>query len=513
MDIRTKLVYQLAKRRIKAIEAYRGAAQDIQLRQLRRLLERTSVTDFGQRHKLNRLLSYREFADRVPVQSYEEVKADVERMLRGETNVLTPGHCRWYAKSSGTSNDKSKFIPVPYTHLNDCHYKGGSDALWLYLRNYPDTQFFSTKGLVLGGSHSPVSVGANASAGDLSAILVQHMPALGSLLRVPSKQTLLMDEWTSKMQAIVKEVAHARVGSLSGVPSWMLVLLKEVLAYTGAKTIGEVWPSLEVFFHGGISFAPYRDTYRELIGLERMHYEETYNASEGFIAIQDDPNIQAMLLMLDYGIFYEFVPVELVDEAQSPICDPSAPIPLWEVEAGRTYALLMTTLGGLYRYLIGDTVRFISTDPYRLVITGRTKHFINAFGEELMVANADKAIAHACQTTGARVSDYTAGPHFFFEAGKGRHDWVIEFEQEPSSLEAFAQELDQELRNLNSDYEAKRYMNMTLVEPLIKQAPPGLFHSWLDKQGKLGGQHKIPRLSNNRKYLDDLLEMIEASEK
>lgn len=508
MDIRSKLVYQLAKRRIKAIEAYRGAAEDIQLGQLRRLLQQASRTEFGRRHGLTAGMSYTEYAERTPVQSYEEVKADVERMVAGEAGVLVPGRCRWYAKSSGTSNDKSKFIPVPYLHLHDCHYRGGSDALWLYMRNYPDTQFFATKGLVLGGSHAPMSLNSSSSAGDLSAILVQHMPSLGSMLRVPSKKTLLMGEWTAKMRTIVQEVAHAKVGSISGVPSWLMVLLKEILAYTKASTIAEVWPSLEVFFHGGISFAPYREAYEELIGNPRMRYEETYNASEGFIAIQDDPSLQAMLLMLDYGIFFEFVPVELIDETQSPICPPEAAVPLWQVEAGRSYAILLSTLGGLYRYLIGDTVRFVSCDPYRLVITGRTKHFINAFGEELMVANADKALALTCAETGARVSDYTAAPHFFMQEGKGRHDWLIEFEQTPASLESFACILDGHLRQLNSDYEAKRYMDMTLRELCITPAPRGLFHDWLAQQGKLGGQHKVPRLSNNRKYLDDLLAMI-----
>lgn len=508
MDLKTKLVYQWAKTRIKAIESYSKQAQEIQLRQLKRLLGRTERTEFGRRYGITRALTYREFAERTPVQSYEEVKADVDRMIRGERDVLIPGGCRWYAKSSGTTNDKSKYIPVPYTHLHDCHYRGGGDALWLYLRNYPDSRFFSTKGLVLGGSHAPIDLSSSSTAGDLSAILVQHMPALGSMLRVPSTKTLLMDEWGEKMRAIVREVSSANVGSLSGVPSWMMVMLKEVLAYTGAQHISEVWPNLEVFFHGGISFEPYREAYRSLIANDAMRYEETYNASEGFIAIQDEPSERGMLLMLDYGTFYEFVPVEAIDESADPICDPTAPIPLWEVEAGRNYAILMTTLGGLHRYLIGDTIQFTSLNPYRIIITGRTKHFINAFGEELMVANADRAIARASYETGSQVAEYTAAPHFFMEEGKGRHDWLVEFATRPADINDFARILDEELQKLNSDYEAKRYMDMTLRPLHLTEAPRGLFHRWLDEQGKLGGQHKIPRLANHRRHLEELLAMM-----
>lgn len=507
MDIRTKLVYQGAKLRLRAIERYQDRAEEIQLAQLRRILDRSSRTDFGRRYGLERKLLYREFAERTPVADYELVKVDIERMVAGEADVLVPGRVRWYAKSSGTTNDKSKYIPVPGVHLNDCHYKGGSDALWIYLGNNPDSKFFSTKGLVLGGSHAPVSEGVS-RAGDLSSILVQHMPSLGSLIRVPSTKTLLMSEWGEKMKAIVREVATANVGSLSGVPSWMMVLLKDVLAYTGATNISEVWPNLEVFFHGGISFEPYREAYKAIIPSETMRYEETYNASEGFFAIQDDPSERGMRLMLDYGVFYEFVPLEALQEGEEVLCDPTAPIPLWEVQTGVNYAMLITTLGGLHRYLIGDTVEFTSLNPYRLVITGRTKHFINAFGEELMVANADKALAEVCRETGAKVSEYTAAPFFFHEEGKGRHDWLIEFEVEPRDIEVFADKLDLALQSLNSDYEAKRYQDMTLRRLSLQVAPNGLFHAWLERAGKLGGQHKVPRLSNSRKHIDELLAMM-----
>lgn len=502
MDFKTKLVYQWAKIRLKAIDKYREEAETIQLAQLARILGRSECTEYGRRHRLERKLSYRAFAERSPILDYEGVKEDIERMVAGERDVLVPGKVSWYAKSSGTTNDKSKYIPVPYIHLNDCHYRGGGDALWIYLRNNPDSRFFSTKGLVLGGSYTPVSEGVS-KAGDLSSILIKHMPSLGSVVRVPSTKTLLMNEWGEKMQAIVCEVAHARVGSLSGVPSWMMVLLKEVLVYTGANHIGEVWPELEVFFHGGISFDPYREVYKELIPSDKMHYEETYNASEGFFAIQDDPNERGMLLMLDYGIFYEFVPLDLLHDGE--LCEPTAAVPLWEVQVGVTYAMLITTLGGLHRYLIGDTVEFTSTNPYRIVIKGRTKHFINAFGEELMVANADKALSVVCAQMGAKVSDYTVAPYFFMEEGKGRHDWLIEFEQAPQDVEAFADLLDRELQALNSDYEAKRYQDMTLRRLSLQTAPQGLFHNWLQAKGKLGGQNKVPRLANNRKYIDELL--------
>ncbi len=507
MDIKTKLVYQWAKLRLKDIERYQDRAQELQLRQLKRILGRTQHTEYGQRYRLEKSLGYLQFAEQTPITDYESIKADVERMVYGASDILVPGKVKWFAKSSGTTNDKSKYIPVPYIHLNDCHYRGGGDALWLYLRNYQDSQFFNKKGLVLGGSHAPVIEGSS-RAGDLSSILVQHMPRLGESIRVPSTRTLLMDEWGAKMQAIVQEVARVRVGSLSGVPSWMMVLLKEVLAYTGAANVSELWPDLEVFFHGGVSFEPYREAYKEIIPSENMRYEETYNASEGFFAIQDNPHERGMLLMLDYGIFYEFLPMEAVGQSEDMLADATKAIPLWEVEVGKTYAMLITTLGGLHRYLIGDTVEFTSINPYRLIITGRTKHFINAFGEELMVANADKALAYACMKMGATVREYTVAPKFFHEEAKGRHDWLIEFEEKPHDLEEFANVLDLELQSLNSDYEAKRYQDMTLRRLHLTVAPLGLFHRWLDQSGKLGGQHKVPRLSNSRKVLDELLAMI-----
>lgn len=512
MDLKTSAVYQWAKLRLRTIDASLGHEEQVQLAQLRRLLVRSAGTEWAIRHGLNAKSSYAEYSERVPVIDYEACKADIERMMAGQAGILTPRACGWYAKSSGTTNDKSKYIPVPFVHLHDCHYKGGSDALWLYLRNNPNSTFFSHKSLVLGGSHAPTSLGGKSRAGDLSSILVQHMPALGQLIRTPKTSTLLMSEWTSKMQTIVSEVCRQDVGSLSGVPSWMMVLLNEVLDHMGASNIAELWPNLEVFFHGGISFAPYRESYKKLIPLEGMHYVETYNASEGFFAIQDDLTQPYMRLMVDYGIFYEFIPIEELRETSDGQYDASAAIPLWQVETERTYALVISTLGGLFRYLIGDTVRFHSTAPYRFSIVGRTKHYINAFGEELMVSNADKAIQHACQITGAEVRDYTAAPHFALEAGKGWHDWLIEFSTPPADLERFTLCLDQTLQELNSDYEAKRYMDMTLECLRIQVASPSLFERWLTLRGKLGGQHKVPRLSNDRNTLESLLKLENNSQ-
>lgn len=506
MDLRTKLIYHLGKGRLAQIARYEYETESLQQAQLGEVLGRAERTSYGRSLGLSASMSYADYIQHQPLQDYESAKGYIERMVHGERDVLVPGRCRWFAKSSGTTSDRSKYVPVPREHLYRSHFRGGRDALWLYLRNYPDSRFFSTRGLVLGGSHSPADLSAHTATGDLSAILVENMPLLGDVLRVPSRRTLLMGDWTAKMQAVVREVIPQRVGSLSGVPSWMLVMLRAVLAATGRETISEVWPELEVFFHGGISFAPYRATYEALIPSERMRYEETYNASEGFFAIQDDPAQSGMLLMQDYGTFYEFIPLEELAESGSDYSGVRT-LRLHEVELGRTYALVITSLGGLYRYLIGDTVRFTSLRPHRIEITGRTKHYINAFGEELMVANADAALSATCERTGAQVSDYTAAPHFLLDKGKGWHDWLIEFTVPPADETAFIQTLDEELRRVNSDYDAKRYADMTLLMPRLYVARPGTFTAWLAESGKLGGQHKIPRLSNHRRYLEEMLSL------
>jgi hypothetical protein len=384
------------------------------------------------------------------------------------------------------------------TIFKNCHYQGGFDTVSLYLRNRPDSHFFSHKGLILGGSHSPSPLNHNAHCGDLSAVLLQNLNPLVNLIRVPDKKIILMDEWESKIKAIVENTWKADVNSLSGVPSWMLVLIKAILKKADCQYLTEVWPNLEVFFHGGISFEPYRDQYKALIPSDKMQYMETYNASEGFFGLQDDPTDKSMLLMLDYGIFYEFIPVNELGNKNPTI------LPLENVEVGINYAVVITTAGGLWRYLIGDTIRFTSIYPHKFVISGRTKSYINAFGEELMVDNADKAISEVCRLTEAKVKEYTVAPLFILNKAKGRHQWLIEFEKMPPSLDEFATLLDQTLQQLNSDYEAKRYKEISLQPLEILIAKEGTFYEWLRLKGKLGGQHKIPRLSNERKFIEEL---------
>lgn len=483
------------------IENFAEDTDRIQQKQLHALLRAARQTEWGLKYDYQHIRTYADFAGRVPLQTYDEVKPYVARMINGERNILWPSIVRWYAKSSGTTNDKSKFLPVTLDILRGCHYKGGFDCVALYLRNHPESRFFSGKGLILGGSHSPSPLNARAHCGDLSAVLLQNLSPLVNLIRVPEKRIILMDEWENKLRAIVESTWNKDVNSLSGVPSWMLVLIKAVMQKAGKESLTEVWPNLEVFFHGGISFEPYRDQYQALIPSDKMHYMETYNASEGFFGIQDDPADRSMLLMPDYGIFFEFIPM-------SELNDPDArAIPLEAVETGKNYALVISTSGGLWRYLIGDTIRFTSLRPPKFVISGRTKHFINAFGEELMVDNADKALAEACRRTGARVKEYTAAPLFMLDRAKGRHQWFVEFDRMPSSVDAFAACLDQTLQSLNSDYEAKRYKEISLQPLEVIVAREGTFYNWLRRKGKLGGQHKIPRLSNDRTYLEELLSL------
>lgn len=499
MDFLTGFIYQFFKPRNKKIGRYALDPGGIQGQQLGRLLERAKDTSWGRKHDYRHVRGYDDYKNRFPVQGYDQVKGDIRRMLSGEADVLWPGTAHWFAKSSGTTSDKSKFLPVTPEILKQCHYQGGFDTVGLYLRNNPSSRFFRRKGLILGGSHSPSAVNAQIHCGDLSAVLLQNLNPLVNLIRVPRKEIILMDEWESKIKAIVESTWREDVNSLSGVPSWMLVLIKAVLKKSGKDCLTEVWPNLEVFFHGGISFTPYREEYESLIPSGKMHYMETYNASEGFFGIQDDPADPSLLLMLDYGIFYEFVPVHEADSENPPA------VPLTEVEAGKNYAMVISTPGGLWRYLIGDTVRFTSVSPYKFVISGRTKHFINAFGEELTVNNADKALQEACLATGARIKEYTAAPLFLLERAKGRHQWLIEFEKVPESPARFARLLDEALQRANSDYEAKRYKEISLQPLEVISAREGCFYQWLDSKGKLGGQHKIPRLSNDRKILDELL--------
>lgn len=502
MDFLTRTISLAFRSRQKEFDTLPLRADASQQHLLQNLVFRAKNTEWGLKYGYADIRNYTTFRERVPLQMYDDIKPYVERMINGESNILWPSAVKWFAKSSGTTNDKSKFLPVTNEVLKEVHYKGGFDCVALYLRQNPQSRFFSGKGLILGGSHQSSSLNEHVNCGDLSAVLLQNLCPLANLIRVPDKKIILMGEWESKIKAIVKGTIHKNVNNLSGVPSWMLVLIKAVLQESGKEYLSDVWPNMEVFFHGGISFDPYREQYKSLIPSDRMHYVETYNASEGFFAIQDDLSDPAMLLMSDYGIFYEFIPVEDIDK-ENP-----RTFPLAEVEVGKNYAVVISTSGGLWRYRIGDTVRFTSVFPHKIIISGRTKHYINAFGEELMVDNADKALARVCSLTGAKVKEYTAAPFFMLNKAKGRHQWIIEFEKEPVSLPEFALLLDKTLQSLNSDYEAKRYKEISLQPLEIIVAPQNLFYNWLKQKGKLGGQHKIPRLSNNRTYIEELLNLM-----
>ena len=494
----TRIIRPFFNARLKAIGRYETEAKDIQLGVLARLLADAAGTQWAAAHRYAPGMDYDRFAERTPISTYDDFKDDIDRMRRGEADVLCKGRVKWYAKSSGTTNDKSKFIPVSARYLRDTHYAGGTDAVALYLRNNPKSRLFDGRALILGGSHAPNYNLPHSLVGDLSSILIENINPLVNLVRTPSKKVALLSDFEEKRDRIAAVASRQNVTNLSGVPSWMMAVLNRVIELTG-KPICEVWPNLEVFFHGGVAFTPYREQYRRLIANPGMHYMETYNASEGFFGLQDDPADPAMLLMIDYGVFYEFVPLEDVGmpEAQA--------VPLWEVETGRNYAMVITTTGGLWRYMIGDTVKFTSVRPYKFVITGRTKYFINAFGEELIQDNAEKGLAYACQQTGAEVKEYTAAPVFMDANAKCRHQWLIEFAKKPEDISEFADILDRQLQAINSDYEAKRFHDITLQPLEVVVAREGQFDDWLRSKGKLGGQHKIPRLSNNRKTIEEIM--------
>lgn len=497
----TSLLGGVFKSRQTHIEAYTHNSEEIQRRVMTHLVQQGQRTQYGKTWGMNNVRTYEDFANRMPVTTYEELKGPIDRMRHGEADVLWPGVVKWFAKSSGTTNDKSKFIPVSDDGLKNIHYKGGKDAVALYLRNNPKSKLFDGRSLILGGSHSPNYNVANSIVGDLSAILIENINPLANLVRVPKKSIALMPDFEAKREAIARQTLHANITNISGVPSWMLSVLVRVLELSGKNTLAEVWPGLEVFFHGGIAFGPYREQYHHLVGSSQMQYMETYNASEGFFGLQDAPNDESMLLMLDYDVFYEFIPMDEFGR------DNATVVPLWGVVPGQNYAMVISTSCGLWRYIIGDTVMFTSTQPYKFKITGRTKYFINAFGEELIMDNAEQGLAYACKTTGAEVLEYTAAPVFMDAEAKCRHQWLIEFSRQPSSLDAFAKALDQRLQQLNSDYEAKRHKDITLQQLEVVVARPNLFNDWLKSKGKLGGQHKVPRLGNSRKNIDELLQM------
>ncbi len=488
------------KKRFHQIDLFLKYPNEVQNELLLALIDSAKDTQIGKQYDFASIQNYKTFSERVPVRSYEDYQPLIERSRLGEDNIFWPTPIKWFAKSSGTTNAKSKFIPVSPESLEDCHYAAGKDLLCMYLNNNEDSQMFIGKSLRLGGSKELYKENGTAF-GDLSAILIDNMPFWAEFSSTPSSKVSLMSDWEHKMQAIVDETINENVTSLTGVPSWMLVLLNNVLETTGKKNLLEIWPNLEVYFHGGVSFTPYIDQYKSILPKKDFKYYEIYNASEGFFAIQDKNDSSELLLMLDYGIFYEFIPMDSYNTPQEKV------IPLSEVEKGINYAIVITTNAGLWRYKIGDTVRFTSLNPYRIKISGRTKHHINVFGEELIIENAEDALKRVCKKTNAEIVDYTAAPIFMEGKEKGAHEWLIEFRTPPNDINYFNELFDNALKSLNSDYEAKRYNNMTLNIPKINVARKQLFYDWLKEKNKLGGQHKIPRLSNSRDYLEELLQL------
>ncbi|WP_158961461.1 GH3 auxin-responsive promoter family protein [Myroides fluvii] len=488
----------ILKKRIHQIDLFRKYPNEVQNDVFLSLIKANEKTLLGKQYDYASIKSYETFAERVPIYTYEEFEPFIERARRGENNIFWSEPIRWFAKSSGTTNAKSKFIPVSNEALENCHYKAAKDLLCLYLNNNENSQLFTGKGLRLGGSKQ-LYEDNNTIFGDLSAILIDNMPFWAEFSSTPSNKTSLMAEWETKMNAIIKEVQNENVTSFMGVPSWMLVLFNKIMQESGKGSLLDLWPNAEVYFHGGVSFEPYREQYQKLLPSGDFKYYEIYNASEGFFAIQDQNGCNELLLMLDYGIFYEFIPMDTFGTSAQRI------IALRDVEIGKNYAMLITTNAGLVRYLIGDTVRFTSLLPYRIKITGRTKHHINVFGEELMVENTDRALAKACSLFQVEMAEYTVAPIFMAGTEKGAHEWIVEFTKAPRDLNKFSEVLDQCLQEVNSDYEAKRYNNMTLNPLVLHQARQGLFYDWLKGSDKLGGQHKVPRLSNERKILEELL--------
>jgi hypothetical protein len=506
MPIINSVLSWIMKQRLHQIELFMKFPNEVQQDLLKKLIVASRYTEFGRRFDFSSISSSREFRQRIPIQDYESLKPYIFRLKAGEQQLLWPSDVRWFAKSSGTTNDKSKFIPVTSEALEECHYKGGKDLLCMYFHNNPETQLFNGKLLTLGGSHQINSLSNDSFYGDLSAILIQNLPFWIQLFRTPERSIALMDEWEEKIEMMAKTCMFENVTNIAGVPSWTLVLLKRILEISGKSDLTEIWPNLELFVHGAVSFTPYKDQFRKLIPKSDMFYLETYNASEGFFGIQDRLYSEDMLLMLDYGIYYEFLPVSEW-EKENPTT-----ITLDEVKLNENYAIIITTNAGLWRYKIGDTVAFTSLSPFRIRITGRTAHFINAFGEELIIDNADKAIQAACHATGAIIREYTAGPVYFSDKSSGAHEWIIEFVSPPIDIHDFTVLLDDALKAQNSDYEAKRYKDKVLALPIIHNVPPNTFYEWMKRREKLGGQHKVPRLSNNRNYLEEILNNVQVGE-
>ena len=488
-------------KRLSQIDLFRRYPVETQQEVLTRLLSHSKNTLWGIQHGYSDIMTHDQFSRNVPLQDYDDLLPYVDRLRAGEKNLLWPGEVKWFAKSSGTTSSKSKFIPITEQSLERTHFRGAKDTLILYTALNPTTRIFMGKGLTLGGSHQINNFSNNSLYGDLSAILIENAPAYAELIRTPPTHIALIEDFEEKMKLITEKTVDMNITSISGVPSWYLVLIRHILKTTGKENLHQVWPNLEVFFHGGVSFKPYREQYRKLMPDPGMRFMETYNASEGFFAIQDDLADTSMLLMLDYGVYYEFIPADIINSGNPPS------LSIGEVEKGVNYAIVISTDGGLWRYAIGDTVEFTSLYPHKIKITGRTKHFINAFGEEVIIDNAEKALEKACSGTMAHINEYTAGPVYMGAETRGSHEWVIEFDREPDDIEHFIEILDNTLKAVNSDYEAKRYKDLTLVKPVVRAVPRGTFYRWFKEKDKLGGQNKMPRLSNNREFIESILKI------
>jgi hypothetical protein len=502
MKLLSPAISRLARIRQWGIEQWVQHPVEVQREVLQHLVTSAQYTEFGRKYNFSRLFSIKAFKQAVPIHEYDDLKPYIQRIMQGEQHILWNTPINWFAKSSGTTNDRSKFIPVSEESLQDCHYKGAKDMLTIYYHFNPDSDLLTGKGLVIGGSHTINQLNEDVHYGDLSAVLLQNSPFWGNWIRTPELSIALLDEWENKIEQLAQSTIAENVTSISGVPTWTMILIKRILEITGKKNLAEVWPSLELYIHGGVSFTPYREYFNRLIGKD-IQYLDMYNASEGVFACQANPGDDGMLLFVDHGIFMEFMPAEEYGKQ-----DPQT-IGLQDVQTDRNYALVISTNGGLWRYLLGDTIQFTSLHPFRIKVSGRLKHFINAFGEEVIVDNADKAIAAACEKTGACVNDYTAAPVYFSDQSNGAHEWLIEFDRPPESLQHFTYELDNALKNINSDYEAKRHKDIALRMPLVRALPGGMFTEWLRSKGKLGGQHKVPRLSNTRTYLEEILAYVQ----
>jgi hypothetical protein len=492
----------MMKKRIHQIELFRKYPAEVQNEVFEHLVTRGQTTQFGHEFGFDKISSYEEFKNRVPLQEYNDVKPWVDRAMAGEPSLLWPTETKWFAKSSGTTSNRSKLIPVTNESLEDCHYKGGKDLLALYYHNHPNRKLYNGKHLIVGGSAEVNHLSHDSYFGDLSAIIVKNLPWWAEIRRTPAKEIALMSEWEDKIEKMAQSTIHDDVYILAGVPSWTMVLANRILEITGKNNLKEVWPNLELFMHGGVNFTPYKEQFERLIPDSNMNYVETYNASEGFFGIQDQVGLDEMLLMLDYGIFFEFIPMSSYKGVNS-----TEVYKIDEVEKDVNYAIVISTNGGLWRYILGDTVRFTSVAPYRFKITGRTKSFINAFGEELIVENAEQAIARAANLTNAQIRDFTVCPIYMDDEQSGAHEWLIEFVKYPDEVDRFVNVLDEELRAINSDYDAKRYHDLVLKTPVVKAVETGVFDAWLRSMKKLGGQNKVPRLSNDRSIVEQILQV------